>query len=115
MRQTNITDLLESQDGGAFKEKLERILSDVASAVINEGKAGTVVLEMKLSQIKNSSQVTLTSTLKYNRPRPHGSMSEKYETCAPFYVNSGGKMTFFPEKQTDLFKEEVRDGKGDPV
>lgn len=112
MRQTDINDLLESQDGGSFKEKLERVLSDVASAVVNEGKAGSVVLEMKLSQIKNSSQVTLISVLKYKRPRPHGAVSENYETCAPFYVNSGGKMTFFPEKQTDLFKEEVRDKVG---
>lgn len=103
MRQTDIKDLLESQDGGTLKEKIESILSDVAAAVVDNGKPGTVVLEMNMTRIKNSSQINLATKLKYKRPRPRGHIAENYETDTPMFVNQGGKVTLFAEDQTDMF------------
>lgn len=105
MRPTDITDLLESQDGGSFKEKIEAILSDVAAAVIDHGRTGEIVLKMNLEQISNSSQVNVKSKLTYKRPRPRGEVSESYATVTPMYVNSGGKVTLFAEDQADMFAQ----------
>lgn len=104
MRPTDIQEFIEPQDGGALKERIETILSDVATAVIDQGQKGKVDISFAMDQISSSCQVEVTATLKYTRPRSNGDISETYKVKTPMYVNSGGKMTFFSESQGDMFK-----------
>ena len=54
---TKVDKFIEDLDGGVFEEKLSQILSDVAGAVIDQGKNGKVDISLTLKQIGNSHQV----------------------------------------------------------
>ena len=105
MKPTDIKDLLESQDGGSFKERVERVLSEVANAVIDEGNQGEVNLKIKMDRIQESTQITVASDVSYKRPTNRGKVTENYETKTPMYVNSGGDVSLFSRDQEDAFPE----------
>lgn len=104
---TKVGKFIEDLDGGVFEEKLSQILSDVAGAVIDQGKLGKVDISFTIKQIGNSHQVQIDHTLKYKRPTSRGSMSEDNTTSTPMHVGSRGALTFFAENQAQIFE---RDG-----
>lgn len=99
---TNVETFFADLDGGVFEEKLSRVLSDVAGAVIDHGSTGQVIIQLDLKQIGGSSQVTVNHCLKYKRPTSKGSVSEVNTTTTPMYVGGRGALTFFPEDQGQL-------------
>lgn len=103
---TDVESFLQDLDGGVFSETLGLILSDVGGAVIDHGKKGKVVIELDLKQIASSHQVAVSHTIRYERPTKRGSVKENATSATPMYVGSGGKMTFFPEKQGQMFNKE---------
>jgi len=100
---TKVDKFIEDLDGGVFEEKLSQILSDVAGAVIDQGKNGKVDISLTLRQIGNSHQVQVDHTLKYKRPTSRGSMSEDNTTSTPMHVGTRGALTFFAENQAQIF------------
>lgn len=100
---TKVDDFIADLDGGVFEEKLSRILSEVAEAVINQGAAGTVDIKLTLKQIGNSHQVTVDHKLAYKRPTTRGSVSEDNSTSTPMHVGVNGRLTFFAENQGQIF------------
>lgn len=102
---TNVEQFIADLDGGVFEEKLSRILSDVAGAVVDHGKKGQVTIQLDISQIGSGSQVAVAHTLKYKRPTSKGSISEDNMTITPMHVGTKGALTFFPDKQTKLFDD----------
>lgn len=113
---TNVEQFLSDLDGGVFSEKLSAVLSNVAAAVIDQQdnrKKGKIVIELELVQIAQSYQVNVTHSLKFVRPTGRGEQAEKYKTSTPMYVGAGGAMTFFPEKQGQMFDKEGGVAQGD--
>ncbi|MFD1216377.1 hypothetical protein [Microbulbifer celer] len=100
---TNVSEFLGDLDGGVFEEKLSHILSEVASAVTDHQRKGEVTITLKMAHINNSSQVQIDHTLKYKRPTSRGSVTEDNSTTTPMYVGTKGSLSFFPEKQDQMF------------
>jgi hypothetical protein len=100
---TDVQTFISDLDGGVLEKKLSEILSNVAGAVIEHGKAGKVALELKFTQIGNSQQVQVEHTLKYVQPTKRGKMAEDNATITPMHVGKRGALSFFPEDQGQLF------------
>ncbi|MCU7917100.1 MAG: hypothetical protein KZQ95_01925 [Candidatus Thiodiazotropha sp. (ex Epidulcina cf. delphinae)] len=112
---TDVSQFISDLDAGIFEEKVSAILSEVAGAVIDIsehklGVTGKVSLEFTIGRIGSSYQVQVDHTLKYARPTLHGKKSEENKKSTPMHVGKGGRMTFFPEDQSQLFTKT-----GDPA
>lgn len=100
---TDVSTFIADLDGGVFMEKLSRVLSDVASAVIDHGEKGQVTIKLDMSRIATSHQVEIKHRLEFSRPTMRGAQSEHEVTRTPMYVGSKGALTFFPENQGQMF------------
>ncbi|MBN8431838.1 hypothetical protein JF535_13350 [Microbulbifer salipaludis] len=99
---TNVEEFITDLDAGVFAEKLSRALSDVAAGVCDNEKKGKVTIDFDI-QLLGSSQVNVQHTLKYTIPRRNGESTEKNVTKTAMHVGKGGRMTFFPENQHQMF------------
>ena len=106
---TDITTLLNDLDAGVFAEKLSAAISKNAMAVIDTGKEGEVVITLKMKQIASHHQVEVSHKIKFTRPTHRGKVAEEDTTTTPMHVGRGGKLTFYPENQTDMFKQSQAD------
>ena len=93
---------LADLDGGVFEAKTLAALQDTALHVVETGKKGKVVIELTLSRISESSQITIASKLKADTPKPKGRVIEENETETPMYVSTRGALTPFPQPQLDF-------------
>ncbi|WP_431688772.1 hypothetical protein [Hahella sp. NBU794] len=100
---TNVTNFIADLDGGVFEEKLSHALSLVASGVVEHNKTGKVKIELDISRIGNSYQVSIGHKLSFMAPTSRGKTSEEDSTQTPMHVGSKGKLTLFPEGQNQLF------------
>lgn len=100
---TDVSEFISDLDGGAFESALSGVLSDVAGAVIEQGRAGEVTVKLKFKQIGSSHQVQCEHELKYKQPTKKGNMVEDMTTMTPLYVGTKGKLSFFPENQNQFF------------
>ena len=109
--QTDVSEMFADLDGGTFEERLGRVLSEVAGAVIDNGRAGEVNVKLSLKRIGTSYQVQIDHKLSYKRPTPKGTVAEDSTSSTPMYVGTGGKLSFFPENQGQMFgkKGEVKE------
>lgn len=100
---TNTQEFLADLEAGVFEQKLGKILSDVAAAVVDNDRKGKVTVDFTLERIGNSYQVQVNHKLSYAKPTLHGKSSEESTTSTPMYVGTGGRLTLFPEGQEQLF------------
>lgn len=100
---TDVKELIGDLDGGSFEERLSKVISQVAGAVVDHGKAGQVQITLKMNRIGTSYQVQIDHDLAYKRPTAKGKVAENAESSTPMYVGKGGALTFFPEDQGQLF------------
>src|SRR5690554_1920640 len=96
---TDVHEFLTDLDGGNVERKLSAILSQVAGAVIDNGRAGKVSLELNIKQIGSGFQVQVDTKLKFSRPTTRGTQTEDESTSTPMHVGSKGSISFFPEDQ----------------
>lgn len=102
-RDTDVTQFFEDLDGGVFIQKLARALSEVAGGVVDHDRKGRIDIQLNLERIGQSYQVNIAHTLKYTVPTLRGKISEEDTTETPMHVNTGGKLSIFPENQHQLF------------
>lgn len=100
---TNVQEFISDLDGGVFEEKLSKVLSDVAGAVVDHDVAGKVNITIDIKRIGNSHQVMLAHKLSYSRPTSKGKISEDNTTSTPMYVGPQGALTLFAPNQTQMF------------
>lgn len=100
---TNIETFMADLDGGTFEAKLGAMLSNVASAVIDYNEKGQVHVIFDMQRIGTSHQVMVNHTLKYKHATMHGNLAEENKTSTPMHVGSRGALSFFPEKQGQMF------------
>ncbi|MDX1816084.1 MAG: hypothetical protein R3180_00085 [Marinobacter sp.] len=101
-RATDLPEFINDLDGGVYAEKVARALSDVAGGVIDHQKGGEVTLKFKLARVGNSYRVAIKHSLTYKVPEANGSFSQENTTESIMHVNTGGRMTVFPENQGQL-------------
>ncbi|QDP58641.1 MAG: hypothetical protein Unbinned8699contig1000_34 [Prokaryotic dsDNA virus sp.] len=104
-RGTDLPDFINDLDGGVFAEKVSRALSDVAAGVVDQNKAGDLTLKFKIERIGNSYRVGIKHTIDYEVPEANGSYRQKNTTESVMHVNTGGRMTVFPENQHQLLSK----------
>lgn len=100
---TEVPQFIADLNAGVFEQTLALALSEVAAAVIDNGSTGHVTVKFDLRQISQSTQVAVKHKLSYTRPTSSGKRSEEATHETPMYVGKGGKMTFFPENQNQMF------------
>lgn len=100
---TNVTEMIADLDGGTFEERLGRVISEVAGAVVDHNRAGEVTIKLSMKRIGNSYQVQIDHKLAYKRPTARGAVSEDAVSSTPMYVGKGGALSFFPEGQGQMF------------
>lgn len=89
-------------DAGIFEEKLARILGDTALAAMQNSKEGEVTLKFKIKPMSQS-QANVSHTIEYKAPTKNGKKSETNTTATLLYVGAKGKMSLFPDNQTQMF------------
>lgn len=109
---TKVSEMIADLDGGTFEERLGRVLSEVAGAVIDNGRAGEVNVKFSLKRIGNSYQVQIDHKLAYKRPTSRGTVAEDSISSTPMYVGKGGALSFFPEGQGQMFDKKGRVNEG---
>lgn len=102
---TPIGEILENLNAGTFAAGVEHAMAEVALATVTTGKKGKVVLTFDFKQIAQSSQVNITHSLKFNKPKVRGSVVEDTVNETPMHVEVGGKLSMYPEKSGDFFKD----------
>ncbi|MDH0745253.1 hypothetical protein N5D61_02705 [Pseudomonas sp. GD03842] len=100
---TDTAEFFEELNGGAFASQIGHALSEVASGVVDHGKAGKLVITLDFSQIGETHQVKIKHKLDYKVPTKRGTRSENTSLDTPMYVGTGGKITLFQEKHDQLF------------
>lgn len=103
---TDVQTMLEDLDAGVFLEKLAHAFSAVAGNVVDTGKAGEVTLKFSISQIGSGYQVNIKHRLTYTMPTKRGKSAEEDTTETLMHVGSKGKLSLFPENQTQLFTKQ---------
>jgi len=108
---------LAELDGGVFLEKLSHALSDVAAGVVDHNKAGKVQLTFDMKRLGDSYQVVINHKIVSVKPTSKGKVAEENTTTTPMHVGKGGRVTFFPENQVQMFdlKGEVNSKAGEKV
>lgn len=109
---TDTTAFIQDLDGGTLESKLAQILSNVAAAVVDNERKGSVTLKFDISRIGQSFQVNVTHTLGFKQPTLRGESSEIESGVTPMHVGKGGSLTLFPANQGQLFG---KDGHAAPL
>lgn len=99
---SEVAEFLSELGAGTFDEKLQRTLNEVASLVMTNNREGEVTLKFKMKPI-SSSQAKITHTIDFKAPTINGQKSEKNTTETVMYVGGKGKLSLFPENQTQMF------------
>ena len=115
MPNTDVNQFFTDLDGGVFEQKLSRILSDVAAAVIDNNHAGSVTIKLDLKRIGDSYMLDIKHKLAYTKPTVRGDITENNATSTPMHVGVGGCMTLFPESQVPKGQQHIFNGKGEPM
>lgn len=108
---TDIAELFNADlDAGNFGNRVARAISDVAlGAINNPKKTGSITITLSFSALGNSGQVKCDHKLSFSKPTEHGKSSEDHTKTTPLHVGYGGKVSLFPEDQTQMFT-----AKGEP-
>lgn len=96
---TDVPEFLSDLDGGIFERKLSIAMSQVAAAVVDNDRAGSVSIAFGIKRIPGTSQVHVEHTLKFTKPTADGEAGEKESRTTPMFVGKFGKLTIAPENQ----------------
>ncbi|MGX5913918.1 hypothetical protein ACR0ST_04230 [Aliidiomarina sp. Khilg15.8] len=100
---TKVDEFMSDLEAGTFVDRVSQALSNVALGVVTNGKKGKVTLQFDISQIGDSSQVTIDHKLAYVKPTGKGKLTEETTSRTPMHVNKGGKITWAQEDQIQMF------------
>ncbi len=99
---SEIGEFIGELGAGVFEEKLTRTLRETALAAMQHCKSGEITLKFKITPI-NQSQAKISHAINSKAPLLHGEKTEKNLTDTHMYVGEKGKMSLFPENQTQMF------------
>lgn len=106
-RSTDVDEFIADLDAGVLKEKIAYALSNTALAAVTTGKEASINLTLKIKQIKNLDQVSITHKFTMTKPTNKGKSIEEDGAETSMYVHKGGKLKFYPADQGQLFGEKA--------
>lgn len=106
MKQTDVSQFLTDIEGGTLERQLGTVLSEAAAKAVDSNKAATIRLDLQIKPLGNGNHVvTVKHKLKAVIPNMRGKTTDETEGATSMHVGTGGSMSFFPEKQTELFSK----------
>lgn len=105
---TPVVQFLADLNGGALESQIAHAISDVALGVNAVDKPGKVILTLDFKRVPNTSMVQVAAKMEFRVPTKGGTRREDTMSTTPLHVGTGGKVTAFPEKQTDFFMQEEK-------
>lgn len=100
--QTETYEFMGELDAGIFAEKIARGVMDTALAVMQHERPGEVILKFNFSKA-SIQQVNVGHKITTKAPTKNGFKQETNSTSSVLYVTEKGKMSIFPENQSDMF------------
>lgn len=100
---TDLEQLFQELDGGAFGQRVGLALSDTALGVVSTGKVGEVTIKFKVKPIGQSTQVQIDHVVSYSQPTDRGKRGEEHGTSTAMYVGPRGKLTILNNETGNLF------------
>lgn len=110
MPKPTLEEILGELDAGIFVQKIEKALKEAALGTVNNGKKGSVTINLEFERIGSSSSVQIKHTLKYLKPTKNGKTLEENTTSTPMYVDNFGYLTINPQMQDDIFESTETSG-----
>ncbi|GAA5003562.1 hypothetical protein GCM10023206_07400 [Acinetobacter puyangensis] len=105
MKSTDHTQFIDDIDGGVFAQQLGYAISEVASAVVDNDKAGEITIKLKLTKGVGANSVTIDHKLTSIAPLADGRKLEDHGAKTSMYVNKDGDVTLFANHTAQLFEE----------
>ena len=108
---TDVGQFVQDLEAGVFDEKVSRVLSEVAAAVVNHGengKTGKVVLTFDMSRLGKGSQVMIKHKIETVVPHARGKFTDSDLGETPMYVGRKGTISFFMPDQSQMFDKQGR-------
>jgi len=99
---SDLQEFFSELGAGVFEEKLKRVLGETATAVMANNREGEITIKFKMKPI-SSSQAKVAHSIEFKAPTLNGVKSEKNTTDTVMYVGTKGKLSLFPENQTQMF------------
>lgn len=102
--QTDVTQFLSEIDAGRLEAQLGHALSLCGRALLENDGTSKITLSFDLKRVAGSGQIQVASKMQYKHPTRAGELSEMCKGNTLMHVGRGGRLSFMPENQTDLFK-----------
>lgn len=107
MKSTDHTQFIDDIDGGVFAQQLGYAISEVASAVVDNDKAGEITIKLKLTKGVGANSVTIDHKLTSIAPLADGRKLEDHGAKTSMHVNKDGDVTLFANHTAQLFEEKA--------
>jgi hypothetical protein len=102
-RGTDVAAFISELGGGVDEEIMSLMLSNIASAVDNTEKQGSINIKIDLKKTGDGGNVSVKMKSTYVKPTKKGRTVEERTSETPMYVGTGGRLSIFPETQSDMF------------
>ena len=103
-RATDVSQLLSELDAGKLEAQLGHALSICGGAAFDHAGEAKVTLHLTLKRQEGGSQILVASEMSYRHPTNTGTKLETCKAKTLMHVGKGGRLTFMPENQIDMFK-----------
>lgn len=108
-KRSKVCEVIPKLDGTLYERKLDDAISEAARRAMMYGKQGKVTIELTFKQLnEQTQQVMISHKMKSDIPTDKGKIIEEDTTETPMYVGVNGYLSTSPEKQKDLFNDEVK-------
>jgi hypothetical protein len=101
---TDVSTFFSEIDAGRLEAQLGAALSLCGGALMDNAGTSKVTITFDLKRVANSGQVHIASKMSYQHPTAVGKKSEVCDATTLMHVGKGGRMTYMPESQIDMFK-----------
>lgn len=105
---TDVQEFVTDLDGGQFEHLFSIALSEVAAAVVDREKKGTVELKLEFERIAGTHQVRIGHTLKFTKPTSTGKVAEHATGATVLHVGKRGALSLAQQSLPGLEAKQDR-------
>lgn len=107
MKSTDHNQFIDDLNGGVLAKQLAYVISEVASAVVDNEKKGEINIKLSLTKGVGPNSVVVAHKLTSIAPLDDGRKLEDHEGKTSMHVNKDGDVTLFANHTEQLFKPET--------
>jgi len=100
---TDVSDFLTDLEAGTWEPKINHAITQAALSAMEHSRQAEVTLTFKMSPY-SASQININHKLSIKMPTLRGDKTESMVGKTALCITSNGRMTQFPENQSDMFQ-----------